>query len=243
MDDTQEKIRRNVVTLSAAIVAIFFIDPAIKDQVSLLGIAHLEKINPTKLWVCVTVALFYLGLRYRFGDQTLQQLSLMREEYLRFRRKRMELKLTAEMRDFLRFGAKPKLIADPQSYANELIEAAAVPPNSKIKSIKIIADRLYGEWPFSRGDVGFTVDIEWGDGRTFVRDKGRDCRYQIPIHSRIGINVFAFLRLAIYSKSGVDVLAPIVLVCIAMALCVWKLIALNHPLLDATFDSIKALTA
>jgi hypothetical protein len=39
MDDTSDKLRRNVVALSAAILAVFFLNLSFKPSASLLGIA------------------------------------------------------------------------------------------------------------------------------------------------------------------------------------------------------------
>jgi hypothetical protein len=70
MDDLPDKLRRNVVVLSAVIVAITVFHLSFKPTGTLLGFAEVGNVTPLKVWLTLSAVLVYVFLRYWFHDDT-----------------------------------------------------------------------------------------------------------------------------------------------------------------------------
>jgi hypothetical protein len=70
MDDTPDKLRRNVVVLSAAILVIAFFRLSFKATGTLLGFAEVSNVSPFKVWLALTATLLYMFLRWRYAVDT-----------------------------------------------------------------------------------------------------------------------------------------------------------------------------
>ncbi|RQM45240.1 hypothetical protein EHZ19_25060 [Paraburkholderia bannensis] len=86
MDDTPDKLRRNVVALSAAILTIAFFHLSFKPTGNLLGLAEVGNVSPFKVWLDLATVLLYVGLRYHHADDTHAERQFAREAFLEFRR-------------------------------------------------------------------------------------------------------------------------------------------------------------
>ncbi|SOE48684.1 hypothetical protein SAMN05446635_0235 [Burkholderia sp. OK233] len=81
MDDLPDKLRRNVVVLSAAIVAVNVFHLSFKPSGMLLGFAEVGHVTPLKAWLALSAVLVYLFLRYWFYEDTDQELTLLAQEF------------------------------------------------------------------------------------------------------------------------------------------------------------------
>lgn len=78
MEDTQDKVRRNLVVFIAAIVIGWFLDLKLTTITKLFVAADIDNVNAGRLWVVTLVVLIYLFLRYRFDTPVKPRASLKR---------------------------------------------------------------------------------------------------------------------------------------------------------------------
>lgn len=114
MEDTQDKVRRNLVAFSAAIVIGWFLDLKLTAMTKLfVSTSDLNNVDAGKLWIVAFVVLIYLFLRYKFDVATNSQLvslwdelGAIRENYLSkyLFRKISQINRT---KNFLLFSAPP----------------------------------------------------------------------------------------------------------------------------------------
>lgn len=70
MDDVEEKARRNLLTYSAAILAIAFLEIPLDGN--LIGVVNLDKVDSSKAWIAAAAVLIYLFLRYHYSSTVKQ---------------------------------------------------------------------------------------------------------------------------------------------------------------------------
>ena len=63
-DDAQDKARRDLVALSAVILASAYLKPTVVAKAQLFGIIHASDVDPHKVWVLVFAVLSYFAYRY-----------------------------------------------------------------------------------------------------------------------------------------------------------------------------------
>ena len=80
MDDTQDKIRRNLVIFSAAIVIGWYLDMKLTDISKLILSTDISNVNAFRFWMVILVILVYLSIRYRFSDAIISQISFLQSE-------------------------------------------------------------------------------------------------------------------------------------------------------------------
>ena len=222
MDDLPDKLRRNVVVLSAAIVAITLVHLSFKPTGTLLGFAEVGKITPLKVWLALTVVLVYVFLRYWFRDDTDGERAQLVQEFdnRRFALITGHLKRAAEQ--YLRRRRAPRYLVDFDDFAEEQLARFA----DRGRLARAIAnpslDRdAHSPW---RGTVRFSLYLLWADGNHFQSPSGRSYTFQLPKPLVAWIVLLGVLRTATYSKSAVDTLVPIGLAALAFGLCVFQLV-------------------
>ncbi|WP_147291598.1 hypothetical protein [Pandoraea pnomenusa] len=88
IEDSPDKARRNLVTLSAVVWACAYLQPRIPAEAKLFGIVDVQHITPSRLWVALLLLLSYLLVRFirspawseaflRWRDARERQLNLM----------------------------------------------------------------------------------------------------------------------------------------------------------------------
>lgn len=68
VDDSEEKSRRNLVTLSSAVLATTYLQPKLADKGKLLGFIDAADVNPIRVWTLITIALCYFAYRYWYSS-------------------------------------------------------------------------------------------------------------------------------------------------------------------------------
>ena len=67
-EDSQDKARRNLLMMSAAILASAYPQPKFADKGKIFGFIDADGVNPWRMWAVITMVLLYLGLRYWFSE-------------------------------------------------------------------------------------------------------------------------------------------------------------------------------
>ncbi|MBU9219257.1 hypothetical protein KTD55_35025 [Burkholderia gladioli] len=100
MDDLPDKLRRNVVALSAAIVAITVFNLSFKPTGTLLGFAEVGNVTPLKVWLILSALLVYVFLRYWFHDDTNEDRQALAAHYQRLRYAAIQRYLTQDAKAY-----------------------------------------------------------------------------------------------------------------------------------------------
>jgi hypothetical protein len=225
MEDTQDKVRRNVITLSTLIILFWFLDLKLSTTLTLLGTVQLENVSPFKLWLCITAILVYMSLRYRFDGKTNIQIREIEPEVLGFQRMFLQPRLVQSVTDLIIIKRHPQVTSaiqlsdHPTNVSATRLETLLtddIPKQSKIKATLLepsIAKRS--------GAVQFSgVLIQEGDG---LKSDHLNCIYQTPVSTHLHMLGRTAVRLICYSKSSVDVLAPFVVAYLALLICLSRL--------------------
>ncbi|RZI41525.1 hypothetical protein EGT07_18260 [Herbaspirillum sp. HC18] len=221
MEDTQDKVRRNVVTLSALIIAYWFLDLKVSSDVSLFGIASLGKVSQLKLWICVTLSLLYLFLRYRFDEQTKQQLHQVHLDRHAVRKLLLEPLLHQEFERFVVVRSTTKVLF---SFSGEPLQAAIghrltlEASNLELRTALVRTSLLTRS-----GEVNFTGKLRWKyDEKSSANSF--NCDYRISRARHVGVVALTIFHFFFYSKSSVDVITPFVLSTAAFVICLSNVI-------------------
>ncbi|GAB6847580.1 hypothetical protein [Paraburkholderia kururiensis] len=224
MDDLPDKLRRNVVVLSAAIVAITVFHLSFKPSGTLLGFAEVGNVTPLKVWLALSAVLAYVFLRYWFHDDTDRDLRALVDHYRGLRYAAIQRRLTADVRAYLlRHRRQPRWTEGFEAVEGDVFAQAYAdfggPAAVDLKPSVQHPDHS----PWS-GDVGFTIAVQWRGGQSRGLSGGQRYQYRLPRLVATAIAGESMLRTATYSKSAVDLLVPIALSIAAGAMCVGQLI-------------------
>jgi hypothetical protein len=223
MEDTPDKVRRNVVTLSAGIVLFWFLDLQLSNGINFFGIAPLRQVSPFKLWICATVALIYMFLRYRFDKGAAAQFLQVREDSQAVLRKFLEPRVNRKLMSVI--SSEKPVESDGNIrlfYESEPLEL--VLPNrwrstgtSPHMQTAILMPSIWRKRVQVQVSGDFTWTVGAGTSSIFL------CEAEIPIHHYVGLLCWTPLRVLLYSKSSVDVIVPFVLAGAALLVCLSKL--------------------
>ncbi|WP_338618170.1 hypothetical protein [Pigmentiphaga sp. CHJ604] len=82
MDDTPDKLRRNLIFVSALTLAAWWLRAEPSGTLSILG-TTLASHDRDRLWTAAGVAILYCGMRYHFSEGRRKQYQDSKAEYLR----------------------------------------------------------------------------------------------------------------------------------------------------------------
>lgn len=224
--DDSDKIRRNLVVFSTAIIVGAFLSVRIDGSMKLLGIAEIAKPEPWKVWFVLAAMVLYQLVRYRFDGET-GQLFVQARDFLRgVAAPRVGRYLSRRLhRDILRTGTSPVLESNVLTDAIIDLSRPQVPGQSVgrgewvLASLSMTGMHEGGVW---QGRHHFSIGIVAGDS---TRATTTYADYKAPKHVRVPISIRAVLLLIFYSKIGIDLLFPFLVGFSALGVCLWKLSA------------------
>lgn len=219
MEDTQDKLRRNVVALSAVIIAIAFVNPSLKDQGTLLGIADLSEVSQVKIWICALLALIYVFLRFYFDAPEADARKSLKFQIWTLKHEYARRLMSREMTALLRKGRKPKILVSYSAFFNDLKEDAGNQYRSQMVATGSLAPNMDGR----TGTCQFSVTAVEPDRGFYSENGGAACGYLISTKLHWVLQTAAFIRLATFSKESIDTLVPYFLVFCAAAVCLYKI--------------------
>jgi hypothetical protein len=223
MEDTENKIRRNLVALSALIILAPLLDLRLKDQASLLGLADISKINETKMLVCAAVVLVYFFLRYIFDEGIEKKKEGLSAALLKNKQKAVLNSVLAELKKYLKSGKTPRHIKNYEDYGAHLFEGEVVNQRDQFASIKLdgyIDANQNDPWE-NKISVNFYA-------RHKIRGQisssgGLACEYQFTKLSRARLSIFPLIKTAFYTPSGINFVFPFLLFYVAWLVCCFSL--------------------
>lgn len=238
MEDTQDKVRRNLVVFSAAIVIGWFLDLKLAAITQLfVSASDLNNVDAIKLWFVTFVVLIYLFLRYKFDTATNLQLANLSNEWVAIRRSYLSKYLFRKISKINRTGEflpifGSTLMGGVTQEIEKLKEEHACEiqfrlrmSNPWFKDEEIDSDESESLW---KGVVGIEETyLKAGAVRNLVVSSGQRHDFLIPLSGRIWITLHSIIHVAFYSKSAVDLFLPIFLSGLALIVVAGKLVVLN----------------
>ncbi|RQP98877.1 hypothetical protein [Burkholderia stagnalis] len=222
MDDLPDKLRRNVVVLSAAIVAITVFHLSFKSTGTLLGFAQVGNVTPLKVWLALTAVLVYVFLRYWFDEATDAERARLAGEFENRRYALVTRELQRTVERFVVHRRAPRYLIDFDDLVEEqLSRFADRGPLTQAIATTGIDRNGPSLW---RGEVRYALHLQWASGNHYQSSYGRTYAFELPRRLVAGIVLRSALGTATYSKSSVDTLVPIGLAAIAGCMCLFQLV-------------------
>lgn len=221
MDDLPDKLRRNVIVLSAAIVAITVFHLSFRSTGTLLGFAEVGNVSPLKVWLALAAVLAYMFLRYWFHDETNSERALLAQEFDSRRYALITRQLQRTIERYLLHKRAPRYLIDFDDFAEEQLARLADRGCIKRATAAVSLDRdEHSPW---QGGVRCALELEWASNH-YRSGIGRRYQFQLPRRVAAWIIFRCALGTATYSKSAVDVLVPIGLAALAAGMCLFQLV-------------------
>lgn len=220
MDDTPDKVRRNAVTFSAAIIGMSFLQVKI-EKLGILGI-ELTGISSLRACIALLVVLIYLFLRYHFDENTGEEWDLAKKAFILARAPYIALILSKDALSMLEKGSSLRHLTNErwitddfnavQKQAGQFTHATMQATSPSNFSERIGSTQLTAIFHRSRTD---------GDHWAALH---RSSEYKLPKHIWYLRTAQTALRQAIYSRSSVNVFLPYILAASAAVILVSKII-------------------
>lgn len=220
-DDTAEKVRRNVVVLSAGIIITSALNLQVDQASKLFGVIELQFISSFKFWILLTVVLIYVFLRYWFDKETTSQKSHLLSELSIIRLSVLTKYLEYEVKQSFKKNKVPSSIHDFQELKKpELL--IRYKNNESISEINVdlSIERNPGS-PWS-GWVLPDYQLEWDEKHFSTKNGGNRYQFVISNNKEKFLSVLSYINLSLYSKSSVDFIVPIFLFTISLGICLSK---------------------
>lgn len=222
--DDSDKIRRNLVVFSTAILVGAFLNVKIEGSAKLLGIAEIAKPEPWKVWFVLSALVIYQLTRFRFDGGTGLLLHSAKEYLRNVTAPRVGNYLVRRLgRDIRRSGQSPVLVSTVLVDAIRNLEVLDVPGQLhsrtdewKLASLTMTGAHEGGIW---KGRHYFDVVTSAGES---MRSTRTYADYSVPVLARPFIAARSLFQLVFYSKIGVDLLFPYLVGFGALGVCAWK---------------------
>lgn len=206
-DDSNGKVRRNLLVYSFAIVISTFLNLSLLEHSKVLGAIDMASIPPLRFWIVITFVLMYLFYRYWFDDKTKGAIELFKTEfgsnqYLYIRRL-----LNNDIENSILKNKKTKYFNNFQ----ELEEPRIVEFNKEYgKPISVVSNTspTFDDDSKWRGSMTNSYLIEW-NGNHYGKNGGNGCNFDIPLPVRYYLEIKILFKMIIYSKSVTELITPI----------------------------------
>lgn len=221
IDDTNEKLRRNLIVLSFTIVIGAFMGLDFDQQGKLFSVISYTELSPLKFWSTLLAIQTYVFLRYWFDNDREKDKTQAKEEYEALKQKLIAFLLN---RDFDRAILKrqmPKWIIDFKELEDldKHYKQRGLP--SKVDSTLILEIDTANSWS---GWLSKSYSIDWKNKGQFSTTGGYRYQYMMGPMTIWAINFIASTKHITFSKTNVDFYIPIALAAIAIGVCVFQII-------------------
>jgi hypothetical protein len=224
MDDLPDKLRRNVVVLSAAILAIAFFDLSFKPTGTLLGFAEVGNVGPLKVWLALTVVLAYVVTRYHHSEDTQKERTYVGEEFVERRRVALLERVDAALRSYFLNGVPVRLFDDFAEFVDVDIEQRMTRDGTakEVESLSVGTVDLPASQAWWQGRVDVNFYVIWA-GSSYGRSGGTRPAFTLPRYDRIWVTVVAVQRTLTHSRVGVDIGLPYAMAAVSALTSLYKL--------------------
>lgn len=185
-DDTQDKIRRNTVTLSAAIIAIAFLDLNPLTNPPWFG-ESIKNISASKFWLVTLILQIYFALRFHTDKSNKKNENICKERFYKMRAKLITNGIEKNLRNFLRnddTNNDAQMFKLPFGGGNESGFLTRWTGKNAPLEINVAID-WHSPW---KGDANITLIAK--NGKT----EGAYVPYKVATARRVAIQAYALTR-------------------------------------------------
>lgn len=221
MDDSDDKVRRNLVVFSALVLAAAWLE---HPELWLLSSLMVDSAAPPPAWKVTVLALCvqaYLIARYWFSAAHEVGRNVMGKDWDRILNRLRTQMITDAFEKYHLTKKQPAFIVDDlkEAVRKDLAEWSSTPDQSQLEFISI-AITLQNSW---EGRVVADRRIS-GDKRTGQKSGGNYFHLKIPSGIKMKLKLRVLFRQIIFTQTTVEYLVPIVLAAAASSVLVQKLI-------------------
>lgn len=213
MEDADDKIRRNLLLVSAIVLLVWLLDFQVASTVKLFGVVESPNFSPRKFWTVAGLLILYFALRYRFDDHVRRKFAGIKDEleseYLTVVARPLEKAFLAEIDSSV---VGPSSVELGDALLNEYGE-----PQGKFALVRLTLASFWrgtGKATFSGTVLSSYGVIEFSPEMTF----------RVSGVLRLSAIVLSISRLTAYSRFGIETLLPVAMATFAFGVCVVKVI-------------------
>lgn len=219
IEDTDDKVRRNVVVASALTLLGVFLElplSAIGDR--LLGSSASAPLDARRIWIVVLLLLLYVGWRYWFSDTRLTSWAFAKIELELFRKNLARRVVQRAARRFTRTGRDSPTFADVLSKRCKARSAEFATINGGRPTL-IFKSFQQPDWTVGRADA----DVEYGASPGTDTALNEQFHFSLPKWTRRRVRAVSLCALLVISKTCTGLFVPVALWIPALGVAVYKI--------------------
>ena len=167
MDDTPDKLRRNVVILAAAILAISLSDLSFRTNGTLLGFTEVSNVNAFRVWLALTATLVYMFLRWRYAVDTEKKLLDIKVLFDGLRARAIKERIASQVCARLMDGRSVTVLEEPDGWLDNGLTDRLLWRGRPTYVHPDIGLRKFEAEPSLAGATGIARLIQWPDGQHY----------------------------------------------------------------------------
>ncbi len=223
VEDDNDKVRRNLVVVSSAIVIFawlgidegIFFEKLVGQKVSLIN---------WKVSSLLIVVVSYFSLRYRFADSTKKEYGRLISEWNAILANNIDNRIHSIFKNFTKTKQDIEIFSPKLSdYVKDQISDTAFSEKKDWHLITLQHTSIQPKDTWS-GELGMAIDLEDNDGYSSKRVGGNKVAYSFDGYERYRLMTVSFLRLVTYTKGAIDFIAPILLALLAFTVLIIRLV-------------------
>jgi hypothetical protein len=225
IDDTSDKVRRNLVAFSFLITLsqVFELEP--NSVITILNGVTFQMNSPIKFWFVITSILIYLFFRYWFDKTRGEHLQKFHEERRTITDRAITTFLRRDLVNTLKYGKKSRVFSDLNPL--EDLKRNWITPEMplKIEPSLDFYDPSTGSVTYFDGLTGRTsarFELVWKNKPSQVVSAKDRLKFDIPRLRYLLICLKSSIKLGTLTKSNFDFIIPILLASIALLICLIK---------------------
>lgn len=224
MDDLPDKLRRNVVVLSAAMLAIAYFNLSFKPTGTLLGFAEVGNVSSFKVWLALAVTLLYVVMRYHHAEETQSERDFVAKEFVERRRVALIERIEWTVRRYFLKGVPVRLFDDFAEFVDPDIEGRMTQDGraNQVEKMQVGTVDPSAPQPWWQGRVGVTFHVIWPSGSYGRSAGGPQPAFTLAHRDRFRVTTVALLRAMFQSRAGVDLGLPYAMAALAALTSLYK---------------------
>ncbi len=223
IEDDNDKVRRNLVVISSAIVIFawlgidegIFFEKLVGQRISLIN---------WKVSALLIAVVGYFVLRYRFADSTKKEYGRLIGEWNAILVNNIEKRIHFIFKTFTKTKQDIDIFSPKLSdYVKDQMSDTAFGEKKDWHLISLQHTSIQPNDTWS-GELGMAIDLRDNDGYSSKRVGGNKVAYSFEGYERYRLMTVSFLRLVTYTKGAIDFIAPILLALLASTVLIIRLV-------------------
>lgn len=241
MDDTNDKIRRNLIVFSALTILLLCFSISEKDLLTrLIGDVKLD-IALWKIQFAYISILVYLLIRYRFSEIYTKYLISKRDDKHNLYKKYCDELVLNKVKKIVPSQSDSSIfLKTPNDFYDKVKKYKEGFPKCSVKFVEdIFLLPSYGGSGYWVGDINFRINFYRGETNTIGENV--HLKFSINKARQILITLRVYRNLFLYSKTGVEYILPLVLGWVAL---IWLVVRFISNVVDCglSFSNLLSVT-